>query len=133
MKALTLNKSSWLLAAIFASLACLASPQKSLAADTAVVCNQPVVWLSAGRSGTAPMEIVWCSGGSSVSGINFFAYRISDNPNFANAIPGIVGDWVRQYGPGAAITLYSNLSDLSGSGWGCGTNNCRILDQLVGV
>ena len=132
MKALTLNKSSWLLAPIFASLACLAYPQKSLAADTQVTCKSPVAWVSAGRDGTAPMEIVYCSGGSSAPGAVYFAYRISDNPDFANVIPTVVGDWVKVHGPGASITLFSDLNDLSGAGWGCGASNCRILDQLLG-
>jgi hypothetical protein len=132
MKTLTLNKSSWLLAAIFVSLACLAYPQKSLAVDSKVTCNTPVAWLTAGRAGTAPMEIVYCRGGSSVPGIVFFAFRISDNPNVANAIPTVIGSWVQVHGPVTSMTLYSDLTDISGVAWGCGAANCRILDQLLG-
>ena len=133
MKASTLNKSSWLLAAIFAALACLANPQKSLAADTKVTCNSPVTWLTAGRlPGEKPMEIVYCSGGSDAGGIVFFASLISANPNVANAIPTLVGLYVLENGPNAPITIYSDLQDLSGVGFGCGAANCRILDQLIG-
>ena len=33
---------------------------------------------------------------------------------------------------GASITLYSDLSNTSGNNWGCGSANCRILDQVWG-
>jgi len=105
---------------------------KSLAADSKVTCKTPVAWLTAGRAGTAPMEIVYCSGGSSAPGIVFFAFRISDNPNVANAIPTVIGSWVQVHGPGIPMTLYSDLTDISGVAWGCGAANCRFLDQLLG-
>lgn len=132
MKSLTLNKSHWLLAATFACLASFAYPQQSLAADTLVTCKSPVAWVSAGRAGTAAMEIVYCSNGSSVPGVIFFASRISDNPDVADAIPTVVGFYVQVHGTSASIKIYSDLNDLSGAGWGCGASNCRILDQLLG-
>ena len=133
MKASTPNKPSWLLAAIFASLACLAYPQKSLAAETLVTCNSPVAWLSAlNKPGNNPMEVVYCSAGSSLPGISFFAYRISDNPDVAIAIPTLVGNWVLVHGSGSSIKLYTDPTNLSGGAWGCGTGNCRVLDQLLG-
>jgi hypothetical protein len=36
------------------------------------------------------------------------------------------------HGSGASIKLYSDPANLSGASWGCGTGNCRILDQLLG-
>jgi hypothetical protein len=133
MKASTLNKSSWLLAVIFASLACLAYPQKSLAADTAVTCTAPVVieWATGAGPTPKPNVVIDCTGGSS-AGFQFFAYRYDVNPNFANSIPALVGFYVLEHGPGASITLSSNLSDTSGNNWGCGGANCRILNQVWG-
>ena len=133
MKALTLNNSSWLLAAIFASLACLALPQKSQAADTQVTCTAPVVvaWATGAGPTPKPNVVIDCTGGSS-AGFEFFAFRYDVNPNFANSIPALVGFYVLYNGPGASITLYSDLSNLSGNQWGCGTANCRILNQVRG-
>ena len=133
MKALRLNKSSWMLAAIFACLASLAFPQKSLAADTKVTCSAPVVFVWATGAGPTPAAQVTidCTGGSS-AGFEFFAYRIKDNPTVANQIATLVGFYVVEHGPGASITLYSDLSDLSGWTWGCGNANCRILNIVFG-
>jgi len=133
MKASRLNKSSWMLAAIFACLASLAFPQKSLAADTAVTCYAPVVavWATGGGPTPAANVFIDCTGGSSV-GFEFFAYRIGANPTVATMIPTLVGSWVQQHGPSAPITLYSDLSNTSGNNWGCGSSNCRILDILRG-
>jgi hypothetical protein len=133
MKALMLIKSSWLLAAIFASLACLAYPQKSLAADTRVTCTAPVViaWATGAGPTPKPNVIINCTGGSS-AGFQFFAYRYDVNPNFANSIPALVGFYVLEHGAGASITLLSDLSNTSGNNWGCGGANCRILDQVWG-
>ena len=139
MKALTLYRSSWLLAAIFASLACLAYPQKSLAADTQVTCTAPIVlvWATGGGSTPRPQVTIDCTGGSS-AGFEFFAYPLapapglSVNANFANSIPTLVGFYLLEHGPGASITLASDLSNTSGNNWGCGASNCRILDQVWG-
>jgi hypothetical protein len=70
MKASTLNKSSWLLAALFAAFACLAYPQKSLAADTEVTCTAPVViaWATGAGLTPKPNVIIDCTGGTSVPG-----------------------------------------------------------------
>jgi len=132
MKLLALKKSYWVLAAMFVSLVSLVGPQKSFAADTQVTCNAPQVQLAAGRDGTKARITVYCSGGSSVSGIDYFASEISTNPTVAAAITGLVGNWVTVHGPSSSITIYSNLSDTSGVAWGCGEANCRILDYLLG-
>jgi len=133
MKASMLSKSSWLLAAIFASLACFAYPQKSLAADTRVTCTAPVViaWATGAGSTPKPNVVIDCTGGSS-AGFQFFAFRYDVNPNFANSIPALVGFYVLEHGAGASITLLSDLSNTSGNNWGCGSGNCRILDQVWG-
>ena len=132
MKLLALKKSYWVLAAMFVSLGPLVGPQKSFAADTAVTCNTPQVQLAAGRDATKPRITVFCAGGSSVSGIDFFAAEISANPTVAAAIPTLVGDWVKVHGAATSITIFSDLSDTSGAGWGCGASNCRIIDYLLG-
>jgi hypothetical protein len=133
MKASTLNESSWLLAALFAAFACLAYPQKSLAADTEVTCTAPVVlvWATGGGVTPAAQVTIDCTGGSSV-GIRFFAYRIKDNPTVANQIATLVGFYVLENGRGSSITIFSDLSNLSGNNWGCGASNCRIIDQVYG-
>jgi hypothetical protein len=115
---------------MFVSLASLVGPQKSFATDTQVTCNAPQVQL--GRDGTKPRITVFCSGGSSVSGIDYFTAEISANPTVAAAITALVGNWVTVHGPASSITIYSNLSDTSGVAWGCGAANCRILDYLLG-
>jgi hypothetical protein len=132
MKAQANKKSFLLLAAVFASLACLAYPQKSFAADTSVTCTSPLVELATGRNGTKPRVTVVCTGGSSVSGIDYFAYEISANPNVTAAIPELVGSFVQVNGPGTSITILSDLSDTSGAAWGCAASNCRIIDFLYG-
>jgi hypothetical protein len=132
MKSLSLKNSSWLLAAVFASLAWLGLPQKSFAADTEVTCVSPQVQLSAGRDGTKPRVTIYCSGGSSEGGIVFFASEISANSNVANLITPLVANFVLIQGKSASMTLWSNLSDLSGPSIGCGADNCRILDQMFG-
>jgi hypothetical protein len=132
MKLLALKKSYWVLAAMFVSLVSLVGPQKSFATDTQVTCNAPQVQLAAGRDGTKPRITVFCSGGSSVSGIDYFAAEISANPTVAAAIPALVGGWVAVHGPASSITILFDLSDISGVAWGCGASNCRILDYLLG-
>ena len=139
MKASMLSRSSWLLAAIFVSLACLAYPEKSLAADTQVTCTAPVVvaWATGAGPTPRPNVIIDCTGGSS-AGFRFFAYPLAPvngltfNANFANSIPTLVANWVLVNGPLSSITLLSDLSNKSGNNWGCGGANCRILDQVLG-
>ncbi len=132
MKLLALKSSYWVLAAMFVCLVSLVGPQKSFATDTAVTCTAPQVELSAGRDGTKPRVTIYCSGGSSEGAIVYFASEISANGTVAAAIPAVVGDWVKVNGKASSITIYSDLSDSSGPAWGCGFDNCRILDQLLG-
>jgi hypothetical protein len=132
MKASALKNSSWLLVAMFASLVWLVCPQKSLAADGQYTCYSPVIELATGKDGGAPRVAVKCTGGSTAPGITWFAFRISDNPTVANMIPTMVGDWVEKYGPNTTMTIFTDLNDLSGGAWGCGTANCRTIYYLYG-
>jgi len=132
MKVFALKNTYWLLAAVFASAMGLVSPQKSFATDTMVTCNKPVVQLAAGRDGSQPRVTIYCSGGSSAPGIDYFASEISANATVAAAIPTLVASWVLENGVGSSITIQSNLSDTSGTAWGCGSGNCRIVDYLDG-
>jgi hypothetical protein len=131
MKLSSLKNMYWLVATIAATLLWIC-PQKSFAADTTVTCTTPQVQLAAGRDGTKPRITIFCAGGSSVSGIDYFAAEISSNTTVAAAIPAMVASWVQVYGVGTSITIESNLSDVSGAAWGCGASNCRIIDYLVG-
>jgi len=134
MKALTLKNSPLLLAAILACLAALALPQSSFAEDTKVTCAAPQVsvWYTGVGSTVNPQVTIDCTGGSSEAGIEFYAFLIKDNVTLANMIPVLVGNAVLVGGTGTTITIYSDLSDLAGSAWGCGNSNCRILDQVYG-
>jgi hypothetical protein len=132
MKVFALKNTHWLLAAILASAMSLVYPQKSFATDTTVTCKQPVVQLAAGRDGSQPRVTVYCAGGSSAPGIDYFASEISANTTVAAAIPSLVAPWVFENGLGSSITIQSNLSDTSGESWGCGYGNCRIIDYLNG-
>ena len=134
MKALTLKNSPLLLTAVFACLAALALPQSSFAADTAVTCTAPqvVVWYTGVGSSANPQVTIDCTGGSSAPGIEFFAFLIKDNVTMASMIPVLVGNAVLVGGTGTTITIYSNLSNITGEAWGCGTSNCRIIDQVYG-
>jgi hypothetical protein len=131
MKASMLKNVYWLVAAIAASLMWIC-PQKSFATDTVVTCKGPQVQLAAGRDGTKPRVTIYCSLGSSVTGIDYFAAEISANSAVAAAIPGLVASWVLENGKGSSITINSDLSDTSGAAWGCGADNCRIIDYLLG-
>ena len=132
MKTLSLTKSLWMFA-IVASLACLALCQNSFASDTQVTCTAPQVFLwYTGVGKTAnPQVTIDCTGGSS-AGYEYYAFLIKNNTTLASAIPVLVGNAVLLNGTTSSITIYSDLSDLSGSGWGCGNSNCRIIDIVVG-
>ena len=133
MKALTLKNSPLLLTAILACLAALALPQNSFAADTAVTCTAPqvLVWYTGVGSTANPQVTIDCTGGSS-AGFEYYAFLIKDNVTMASMIPVLVGNAVLVGGTGTTITIYSNLSNTSGAAWGCGADNCRIIDQVYG-
>jgi hypothetical protein len=133
MKILTFKYSSMLLAAVFACLAAVAMPQKSFAADTQVTCTAPQVsvWYTGAGTTVNPQVTIYCTGGSS-AGFEAYAFLIKDNPTLAAMIPTLVGNAVLVGGTNTTITLYSDLSNLSGTNWGCGNANCRILDVVAG-
>jgi len=104
-----------------------AAPAK--AADTAVTCDKPVSIVITGAEQALPNFTIWCSGGSSAGHIVYFSYEVAKNASVSQLLANVTGNHAIQTNDGP-ITIYSNLSDLSGSAWGCGTANCRILDQL---
>jgi hypothetical protein len=97
-----------------AFLAINAAPAK--AADTLVTCSTPIATVNTGQDGTPPRFGIFCSGGSSAGPIVFFAYKIETNPNVAQLLSRAFETFVLQHARGAAVTLLSNLSDLSGGG-----------------
>jgi hypothetical protein len=117
------------LAIVAGGFAAAAAP--AMAADTVVTCNAPVGYVITGVEGGAePNYTIVCTGGSSAGGITNFSYKIKTNTNVAQMLARSAGDHAISTG-GGPLTIYSDLSDTSGSAWGCGTSNCRIIDQLV--
>jgi hypothetical protein len=131
MKALTLKNSPLLLTAIFACLVALTVPQRSFAEDTKVTCTAPQVlaWYTGFGATPNPQVTIDCTGGSS-AGFHYYAFLIKDSPTLASMIPVLVGNAVLVRGTTTSITIYSDLSDISGNAWGCGSSNCRIIDQV---
>ena len=122
-------KTALALTFIGGAITCLsAAPAK--ATDTAVTCNKPVAWVITGAEQALPNFTIWCSGGSSVGNIVYFSYEVAKNSTVSQLLANVTGLHAIQTSDGP-ITIYSNLNDLSGSAWGCGTANCRIIDQLV--
>ena len=60
----------------------------------------------------------------------YFSYEVAKNATVSQLLANVTGNHAIQTNDGP-ITIYSNLSDLSGVAWGCGTANCRIIDQLA--
>lgn len=108
-----------------------AATAPAMAADTAVTCNAPVAFVITGVEGALANYTIHCSGGSSAGDIVNFSYKVATSVYVAQLLQKSAGDHAISTNDGP-ITIYSNLSDLSGSAWGCGTGNCRIIDQLVG-
>jgi hypothetical protein len=123
-------KTAVALAFVGGVITCLsAAPAK--AADTAVKCDKPVSWAITGVEQALPNFTIFCSGGSSAGNIVYFSYKATGvTATFGLLLATVAGNHAIQTNDGA-ITIYSNLSDLSGSAWGCGTANCRIIDQLL--
>ncbi len=105
-----------------------AAAAPAMAADTVVTCNAPVAYVITGSEANYTIS---CTGGSSAGSIVNFSYKIKTNANVALMLEQSAGTHAISTGDGP-ITIYSDLSDLSGSAWGCGTANCRVIDQLVG-
>jgi len=101
-------------------------------ADSTVTCKNPIVAVNTGVGATSsslPRFTIQCLGGSSAGNITYFAYEISVNPSLAALLMQTFQTWVLQDGSGS-ITIQSNLDDVSGPAWGCGYDNCRIIDYL---
>lgn len=121
-------KAAVALAFIGGVITCLsATPAK--AADTAVTCNKPVPIVITGASTALPNFTIWCSGGSSEGNIVYFSYEVAKNPTVSLLLANVTGNYAVRATDGP-ITIYSNLNDLSGAAWGCGTANCRIIDSV---
>jgi hypothetical protein len=100
----------------------------AMAAEKAVTCNAPVAYVITGSE--ANYTIV-CTGGSSAGSITNFSHKITTNDNVVLQLAQAAGSHAISTADGS-ITIYSNLKDTSGTAWGCGENNCRIISQLVG-
>jgi hypothetical protein len=108
----------------------IVSATAAKAADTAVTCNNPNITVNTGRDATSPRLTIECLGGSSAGNIVYFGYRISTDPSIAALLSQTFQTNIFQTG-GGSIVIASNLEDASGSAWGCGAANCRIIDYLV--
>jgi hypothetical protein len=113
-----------------AALAFSAAPAH--AADTAVTCAAPTGTINTGQDGTSPRFTIQCTGGSSAGHITFFAYKFATNANLTALLERTLSSFVLAKGTGATVEISSNLSDTSGTAWGCGGANCRIIDYLTG-
>jgi hypothetical protein len=124
-----LNKYRLAAIAIIAGFAAAAAP--AMAAETAVTCNGPVGYVITGVDpGALANYTIVCTGGSSAGNITNFSYKVATNPNVAQLLARSAGDHAISTNDGP-ITIYSDLSNLTGSAWGCGNANCRIIGQLV--
>ena len=112
-----------------AFLAITAAPAK--AADTLVTCDTPIATVNTGQDGTPPRFGLYNALADRRLGRSFsLQYKIETNPNVAQLLSRAFETFVLQHVRGSAVTLSSNLSDLSGGTFGCGTGNCRILDYF---
>ncbi len=102
------------------------------AADTAVTCYMPQIEVNTGQYNTQPRMTLHCLGGSSASGISYFAVEVSQNPVVAQMVQQVYQSFL-SVNKKASVQLASNLSDTSGDAWGCSSNNCRILDYAIGL
>jgi len=114
--------------AALAIVTCGFAAAPAMAADTAVSCSAPVAYVITGSE--ANYTIV-CTGGSSAGAITNFSYEIKTNTTVAQLLAQVVASSAIATGDGA-ITIYSDLSNTAGIAWGCGSANCRVIDQLVG-
>jgi hypothetical protein len=105
---------------------------KAQAAQTQVNCHSPIIIVSSGRDGGAPRVTIACTGASSAGNITFFAWRISDSPDIAHLIQASIAAANITKASVNGVIIWSDLSDTSGDTWGCGSRNCRIINQVDG-
>jgi len=115
-------------------LAASFAAQPSGAAVTQVTCDEPVLVVSTGKDGTAPRVTVFCVEGSTAGNISYFAWRISDDPDVAQLVQSaLAAHNIRAGGvTHNSVILTSDLADASGNAWGCGADNCRIINEILG-
>jgi hypothetical protein len=104
------------------------------AADTAVTCVAPTATFNTGQDGSSPRFTIDCTGGSSAGVITYFAFK-SGGGTVASEVAlleHILSGFVLAKGTGATINISSDLSNITGNAWGCGSANCRIIDYLTG-
>ena len=118
------------LAALGSAVSCFAGTA-ARAADTEVTCYAPQIEVNTGQDGTQPRMTLHCTGGSSVTGIDYFAFEISVSPSLAQMIQQTYQGFLETHKK-SPVLVSSNLSDTSGNGWGCGVGNCRIIDFAIG-
>lgn len=99
---------------------------------TDVTCKDPVSYVSTGLDGFAARWELHCNGGSTAPNISNFSFRVDDNPNVAQLLEHVFGDFVLSGGAPKAIVVKTDLGDTSGNAWGCGGANCRIIHGLHG-
>ena len=106
----------------------------SAATTTTVTCFKPVTQISTGQGGTfdQPRWTLQCLGGSTASNVTFFAWRLADDPYVAPLLEEAFGHLILAGKPPASVTILTNLSDISGNAWGCGSANCRKISFLMG-
>jgi hypothetical protein len=125
---ITMSITKLLSVSVAAVLATLLTAPHARASESAVKCFTPEIVIQTGKNENAPSIYIYCSGGSSFPGVVYFGWRISDNPNIAPLVVASVA--AVQIEKVSEVTVYTNLLDLSGNTWGCGSANCRIIGQI---
>jgi hypothetical protein len=115
---------SLVVAAICAAF--LASPRPARASYETWDCVVSQVQLVVTSATGAPRVAVQCQA-STGGGISWFAFRISDGPELAKMILGMLGT---AKAAGRTVRVGYESTDVSGGAWGCQTNDCRILKKL---
>jgi hypothetical protein len=124
---------STLLGAISVALLATFFAPTSFAALTTVQCSAPLAEVTTGADGTPPRVTINCTAGSSVTGIPYFAFRLSDNPVVAALLQQIIGPYLTIHGGVAAkLQIVTDLANTSGDAWGCSATNCRIIYNAWG-
>ena len=101
---------------------------------TSVTCFTPVTNISTGQGGSfdQPRWELHCLGGSTATNISHFSWRISENVYLAPLMEKMFGDLIRSGRPPPSLIVRTDLSDVSGNAWGCGSSNCRIIAGFEG-
>jgi hypothetical protein len=114
-----------LLAATIALATIAAAGTRADAAFTRFDCTVDQVQLHVGAN--AQRVAVRCTA-AAPGGIYWFAYRFGDNPELAKMILSLLTT-AKASGRGVIVAYES--TDTSGNAWGCQTNDCRTILQVV--